>query len=85
MRREKNVVPVANKASWRQASESMTFPNEMGLIEVAKFVNNVGPRPVRGVAPRDQSPVEPDRSRKHFWRHPHLGGKPTLELAGTEA
>lgn len=35
IRREKNVVPIADEAGWRQASESAAFADEMGLIEVA--------------------------------------------------
>ena len=62
MRREKNIIPVADEAGWWQAGESVAFANEMGLIEVAEFVDNVGPEPVRAVATRDQRPVEPDRS-----------------------
>jgi hypothetical protein len=57
----------------------------MSLIEITEFVNNFGPRPARGLAPRQQSAIEPYRSRKKFRRHPDFGDKPTLKLAGTEA
>ena len=70
---------------WRQAGESVAFADEMGLIEVAAFVDDVGPGPARCVATSDQRPVKPDRSCKQFWRHPDLGSKTTLELTGTEA
>src|ERR1700737_3254274 len=56
----------------------------MGLIEIPKFVDNVGPEPVRGVATSEQRPVEPDRSCKQFWRHPHLCCKATLKLTSTK-
>jgi hypothetical protein len=40
--------------------------DEMGMIEVAEFVNDVGPGPVWGMAAGDQCPVEPDRSCKRL-------------------
>ena len=67
-----------------QAGESMAFADEMGLIEIAEFVDDVGPRPARGVATGDQRPVEPDRSCKQFWRHSDLRRKTTLKLTGAE-
>lgn len=85
IRREKNVVPVADEAGWRQARESAAFADEMGLIEVAEFVDDVGPGPVRGVATGEQRSVEPDRPCEQFWRHAHLCRKPTLKLARAEA
>src|SRR6185295_6897924 len=79
-----NVVPIADEAARRQADKSVAFADEMGLIEVAELVDDVGPGPVRAVAAGDQRPVEPDRSCKKFWCHPDLGRKPALELAGAE-
>ena len=84
-RREKNIVPIAGEAAGRQAGESVTFADEVGLIEVAQFVDNVGPRPARSIATGDQRSVEPDRSCEQFWRHPDLCGKPALKLACAEA
>ena len=82
--REKNIVPIAHETARRQAGESVAFPDEMGLIEVAEFVNDIGPGPVRGGAASNQRPVEPDRSGKEFRCHPDLCRKATLELTGTQ-
>jgi hypothetical protein len=47
IRWEKNVVPVAGEAARRQPCESVAFADEVGLIEVAQFVDDVGPRLAR--------------------------------------
>src|SRR5438874_49780 len=82
--REKNIIPVAHETARRQAGESVAFPDEMRLIEIAELVNDIGPRPVRVSAASDQHPVEPDRSGKEFWCHSDLCRKATLELTGTQ-
>ena len=85
IRWEKNVVPVADEAAWRQAGESVAFADEVSLIEVAEFVDDVGPGPAWSVATGNQRSVEPDRSCEQFRRHAHLCRKPTLKLTRAEA
>ena len=66
IRWEKNVVPVADEAARRQASESAAFADEVGLIEVAQFVDNAGPRLTPIIATGDQRSVKPDRLANSF-------------------
>src|SRR5947207_253520 len=76
----KNVVPVADEAARRRTGEGVAFANEMGLIEVAELVDDVGPRSARCVAAGDQCAVETDGSREQLWRHADLRRETALEL-----
>jgi len=63
----------------------VAFADEVGLIEVTQFVDDLGPRLPPIIATGDQRSVKSDRSCEQFWRHAHLCRKPTLELARAEA
>src|ERR1700749_2361346 len=57
----------------------------MRLIEIAKVVDDLGPRPIGRLAASEERLVEPDGAGEEFRRHTDFASKPELELTGAQA
>ena len=76
---------LADQAAGRQSGEGVAFADEVGLVEIAEVVDDIGPGPAWGAAAGRKRPVEPDRPGKQLGRHPDLDREAAPELAGAKA